>query len=51
MAGSAEAERPATAMMLRLLPFGRLSRPASPVFAGLAMWQFTVWAAASKSER
>jgi diguanylate cyclase (GGDEF)-like protein len=34
-----DAERPATAMMLRLLPFGILIAAGLLAFAGLAMWQ------------
>jgi diguanylate cyclase (GGDEF)-like protein len=34
-----EAERPATAMMLRLLPFGALIAVGLLTFAGLAVWQ------------
>jgi len=47
-----EAERPATAMMLRLLPFGALIAAGLLGFAGLAMWQFNrLGLLLSKSER
>ena len=35
-----EAERPATTMMMRLLPFSAVIAFGVPGFAGLAMWQF-----------